>query len=41
MKPEMMATFRIRKTVARSLLTPGPSGCSSLAMPCEAKAPQP
>ena len=41
MKPEITATFRIKKMVARSLLTPGPAGWSSLAMAWEAKAPQP
>ena len=31
MKPEMMAMLRSRKTVTRTVLTPAPSGCSSLA----------
>ena len=40
MKPEMMATLRMRKTVASTELTPEPSGASRLASPCEAKGPQ-
>ena len=41
MKPEMMATLRMRKTVASTALVPAPSGARSLATPWEAKAPQP
>ena len=41
MKPEMTATLRMRNTVASTALVPAPSGCSSLATPWEAKAPQP
>ena len=41
MKAEMIAMLRIRKTVASTALAPAPSGCSSLAMAWEAKAPQP
>ena len=41
MKPEMMATLRMRKTVTSTELMPEPSGCEQLGQACEAKAPQP
>ena len=41
MKPEMMATLRMRNVVARSALVPAPRGASQAEMPREAKALQP
>ena len=41
MKPEMIATLRMRNTVASTALVPGTEGGSSLATAWEAKAPQP